>query len=80
MASPLILTVPEAASYLGRSPEFVRRLVGSGRIPAERVGARLYVSRRALDTLGAPESDSEPIGVREPLARLPRRLPASERG
>jgi excisionase family DNA binding protein len=74
MATARLMTVTEAASYLGRSPEFVRRLIGDGHVPAEKVGARRYVSRVALDALAAPLPAPEAMADLSTPTVYPRRL------
>lgn len=49
MSTPLLMSLPETARYLGRSPWWVRARVGEGEIPARLVGRRLFVSRPDLD-------------------------------
>lgn len=49
-----VLDVREAAGYVGRTPETVRRWIWSGRIPSSRHGNRLLVARADLDALLAP--------------------------
>lgn len=46
-----VLDVREAADYVDRTPETVRRWVWSGRLPAVRSGNRLLVRRADLDAL-----------------------------
>ncbi|RME05020.1 MAG: DNA-binding protein [Deltaproteobacteria bacterium] len=43
-----MVTVAEAARLLERSPATVRRYVREGRLPAERRGGRLFISRKDL--------------------------------
>jgi excisionase family DNA binding protein len=49
LTAPLLMTVPEAASYLGRSVWWVRERARDGRIPAKRDGSRLLIPRPQLD-------------------------------
>lgn len=73
MSTPLLMSIPEAARYLGRSAWWVRERVGEGSIPSKTIGSRCFVSRPDLDrwlhgdeperhvaTLGTPS----PRGVR----------------
>jgi excisionase family DNA binding protein len=46
-----VITVGEAASRVGRSPETVRRWIRSGRLPASRDGGRLLLDASDLDTV-----------------------------
>ena len=48
---PLVMTVPETARYLGRSPAFVRARVAAGDIPTvpSRPGRRVYLNREDVD-------------------------------
>lgn len=59
MSAPLLMTVPEAARYLGRSAWWVRERVGEGAIPAKAVGSRFFVSRPDLDRWLAGDSPGE---------------------
>ena len=45
-----LYSVPEAAIYLGRSAWSVRRLIWSGELPQVRVGRRVHLDMRDLDT------------------------------
>ncbi len=66
-----VLDVREAADYVARTPETVRRWVWSGRLPARRQGNRLLVARRDLDALlQAPRAET--LSLREWAAQLPR--------
>ena len=47
----VVITVGEAASRVGRSPETVRRWIRSGRLPASRDGGRLLLDVSDLDTV-----------------------------
>lgn len=49
-----VLDVREAADYVRRTPETVRRWVWSGRLSARRKGNRLLVARHELDALIGP--------------------------
>lgn len=44
-----VLTVKEAAELKGVSEEAVRKRIGRGVLPAERVGGRYLIRRRDLD-------------------------------
>ncbi|MGO9012085.1 MAG: helix-turn-helix domain-containing protein [Bryobacteraceae bacterium] len=46
---PRLLSVREAACYLGRTPKAVRHLIASGAIPAVREGSRVHLDRADLD-------------------------------
>lgn len=68
--TPLLMTVPEAAAYLGRSPGWVRERVRDGRIPARRDGRRFLISRVQLDRwLGADVLDVRPARLGTPRPR-----------
>jgi excisionase family DNA binding protein len=46
-----VLTVPEAARYLGISTSHAYELVHTGVIPAIRLGRRILIARRSIDQL-----------------------------
>ena len=46
---PRLLSVVEAAAYLGRTPKALRHLIASGAIPAVREGSRVHLDRADLD-------------------------------
>jgi excisionase family DNA binding protein len=48
------LTVKETARLLRVSPITIRRYIASGRLPAERVGRRIRVRRKAIDGFVTP--------------------------
>jgi excisionase family DNA binding protein len=48
-AEPRLLSVNEAATYIGRSPKALRHLIESGAIPVVREGRRVYLDRRDTD-------------------------------
>lgn len=67
-----LLTITEAADELGRSRDFIRRLIAGGDIPARRIGRRWMIAERALEewiNQGMP--DPEPV---EPLYDIPRKV------
>lgn len=49
MTSLRLLTITEAADELGRSRDFIRRLIAGGDIPARRIGRRWMIAERALE-------------------------------
>lgn len=49
MNAPLTLTVPEAASLLGRSRDFVRRLIADGLVAGTKHRGRWYLNAASLD-------------------------------
>lgn len=66
-----VLDVREAAAYVGRTPETVRRWVWSGKVSALRQGHRLLIPRADLDgSMKAPEE--ERLSLREWAASVPR--------
>lgn len=71
---PLVMTVPEAATYLGRSPGFVRQRVLAGDIPrVPHTGRRVYLNREDIDRWrqgGASETPPRKLYV------MPRRVRA----
>lgn len=44
-----LYSLPEAATYLGRSTWSVRRLIWSGELPQVRAGGRVHVDLRDMD-------------------------------
>jgi excisionase family DNA binding protein len=46
---PRLLTVDQAAVYLGRTREAVQHLVGSGKVPTVRADRRVFLDRLDLD-------------------------------
>lgn len=57
--SALVLTVPEVARTLGISRSFAYELVAAGELPSIRLGRRVVVPRRRLETFleAAGEAD-----------------------
>lgn len=47
-ALPEVLSVPEVAEVLGKSPEAVRQIIRGGRLRAGRIGRSLYVRKEWL--------------------------------
>ena len=78
------VTVQEAAEYLERSSEAVRRAIRSGRLPAARIGRRWRIRRTDLDAMFEAVVDPELAaeaqrrlgagGQRVPLAEMKARL------
>ena len=46
---PRLLTVDEAAKYVGRTPKALRHLIANGAVPAVRERGRLHLDRGDLD-------------------------------
>jgi excisionase family DNA binding protein len=46
---PRLMTVEQAAVYLGRTREAVQHLVGSGKVPTVRADRRVFLDRNDLD-------------------------------
>jgi excisionase family DNA binding protein len=44
-----LLTVPEAAKYLGRTPRALRHMISTAAIPVVREGRSVHLDRRELD-------------------------------
>jgi excisionase family DNA binding protein len=49
--APRLLTVEQAAGYLGRSKEAVEHMVASGKIPTVRTDRRVFIDVRDMDRL-----------------------------
>jgi excisionase family DNA binding protein len=47
---PRLLSVAQAAAYVGRTQKALRHMIGSGAIPAVREGSRIHLDRADLDT------------------------------
>jgi excisionase family DNA binding protein len=45
---PRLLTIPQAAAFLGRDKDIVAEAVRIGQIPSRRVGSRRLIPMRAL--------------------------------
>ncbi|MFJ7587162.1 helix-turn-helix domain-containing protein [Streptomyces sp. NPDC097617] len=59
--TPGTVAVAEAAALMGCSPRHVRALIGAGRLPAQRVGARVWgIDRAALDHYRHGTGDTTP--------------------
>lgn len=71
-----VLDVREAAEYVGRTPETVRRWVWSGRVSAIRQGHRLLIPRRDLDSSVIAREDAR-LSLRDWAATVPRADTAS---
>jgi excisionase family DNA binding protein len=46
---PRLLTVDDAAAYIGRTPKALRHMIASGTVPAVREGSRVHLDRADLD-------------------------------
>lgn len=68
-----VLDVREAARYVGRTPETVRRWVWSGRVPSSRQGHRLLIARRDLDAAISGDASPGALSLRDWAAGTPRR-------
>ncbi len=62
IVSPRLLTLPEAAHYLGCTLWSIRELIWKGQLPYTRFGKRFQVDRRDLDELVDREKRSEGMG------------------
>lgn len=74
MTDPAQLSVQEAARFLGRSTEQVRRYLREGKLEGARIGGQWFITRDQLDAfqrdLHSPRSflhDIEPAGTSDPL-------------
>lgn len=56
----LTLTVEEAAEMLGISRAFAYKLVKRDELPIVRLGRRVVIPRRAIETMLSVDPDSEP--------------------
>ena len=66
-----VLDVREAAAFVGRTPETVRRWVWSGRVSAVRRGHRLLIARTELEQAVAGHQQ-DGMSLREWAAAIPR--------
>jgi excisionase family DNA binding protein len=46
---PRLMTVPEAATYIGRTTKALRHMIADGTIAAVRQGSRIHLDRSDLD-------------------------------
>jgi excisionase family DNA binding protein len=46
---PRLMSVNEAAVYIGRSPKALRHMIASGTVPAVREGSRVHLDRADLN-------------------------------
>jgi len=46
---PRLMSVNEAATYIGRTPKALRHMIASGTVPVVREGSRLHLDRADLD-------------------------------
>jgi excisionase family DNA binding protein len=46
---PRLMSVNEAAAYIGRTSKALRHMIGGGTIPVVREGSRLHLDRADLD-------------------------------
>ena len=46
---PRLLSVDEAAAYIGRTPKALRHMIANGIVPAVREGSRVHLDRADLD-------------------------------
>ncbi len=46
---PRLMTVEQAAVYLGRTPEAVQHMIAAGKIPTVRADRRVFLDREDLD-------------------------------
>lgn len=68
-----VLEVREAADYVGRTPETIRRWVWSRRVGSIRRGNRLLIPRHELDAaVGRSTVAPKPMSLREWAASVPR--------
>lgn len=47
--SPRLMTIEQAAAYIGRTPEAMQHLASSGKIPTVRADRRVFIDRLDLD-------------------------------
>lgn len=71
-----VLDVRQAAQYVGRTPETVRRWVWSGRVAAVRQGNRLLIARSELDAQ-LSGATTEQMSLREWARSVPRPAPGT---
>jgi len=79
MTERAMMTVREAARYLERSPQAVRRAVRAGRLRAVRVGRQWRIRRADLDAMFEAAVDAELVAEAERrLAAGGRRSPLAD--
>jgi excisionase family DNA binding protein len=62
-----MLSVPDAARRLGKSPQTLRRWIRAGRFPAQRIGTRYLIDEADVDEARADEE----LPMPEAWRRLP---------
>lgn len=56
---PRLLSVAQAAEYLGRTPEALRQLIHRGRLPVVKLDRRVQVDRLDLDEIISKSKQQE---------------------
>ena len=64
-----VLTITEAADRIGRSRDFVRRLIAAGSVAARQENTRWYVNESSLDEWAACGAEEPPAP--EPIYQIP---------
>jgi excisionase family DNA binding protein len=67
-----LLSVEEAAGYLGRSPAAIRHMIESGKLPAVRIDGRVQLDIRDLDRLVEASKTGKASAAR-PLSTIVKR-------
>ncbi len=56
-----MLTVPQAATRVGRNPETVRRWIRSGRLRSQKIGTQHLIDERDLEAVVGEDDEMLPL-------------------
>jgi excisionase family DNA binding protein len=57
--SPRLYSIKDAGKYLGRSEWSMRRLIWAGHLPSVRIGGRIHLDVKDMDTLIEQHKETE---------------------
>ena len=66
-----MITLPEAASRVGRNPETIRRWIRAGRLPSRKIGTQHLIEEADLNDVLAGETLPLPAWMRRTVTREP---------